>query len=162
TPESVRIFDTTLRDGEQSPGCSMTAQQKLVMARALADLGVDVIETGFPASSESDRQATRMIAAELRDTTLAVLSRCVRQDIEASARALEAAARPCLHVFISTSPLHREHKLQMSRQQVLDAAATHVAMARRHVDNVEFSAEDGTRTERDFLAEVVAAAIDAG
>src|SRR5690606_26385298 len=88
--------------------------------------------------------------------------RCVRQDIEASARALEAAARPCLHVFISTSPLHREHKLQMSRQQVLDAAATHVAMARRHVDNVEFSAEDGTRTERDFLAEVVAAAIAAG
>jgi len=162
TPDPVRIFDTTLRDGEQSPGCSMTAQQKLVMARALAGLGVDVIETGFPASSESDRQATRMIAAELRETTLAVLSRCVAGDIEASARVLETAARPRVHVFISTSPLHREHKLQMSKQQVLESAAGHVALARRHFDDVEFSAEDGTRTERDFLVEVVGAAIAAG
>lgn len=161
-PDSVRIFDTTLRDGEQSPGCSMSAQQKLVMARALRELGVDVIETGFPASSESDRQATRTIAAELHDTTLAVLSRCVASDIEAAARVLDAAARPRLHVFISTSPLHREHKLQMSRQQVLDSAAGHVVLARRYVDDVEFSAEDGTRTERDFLAEVVGAAIAAG
>ena len=155
-PEFVRIFDTTLRDGEQSPGCSMTPQQKVVMARALAELGVDVIETGFPASSQSDRDATAQIVRELRDTTLAVLSRCLPADIEASARALEGAARPRIHVFLSTSPLHREHKLRMSKQQVIDLIATHVAMARRYVDDVEFSPEDGTRTEEDFLHEAVA------
>ena len=162
TQDHVRIFDTTLRDGEQSPGCSMTPQQKLVMARALADLGVDIIETGFPASSQSDREATAMIARELKHTTLAVLSRCLPGDIEASARALEGAARPRLHVFLSTSPLHREHKLRMSREQVLESIATHVAMARRYVDDVEFSTEDGTRTEEDFLHQAVAIAIASG
>ncbi|MEZ0469150.1 2-isopropylmalate synthase [Luteimonas salinilitoris] len=161
-PTPIRIFDTTLRDGEQSPGCSMTPQQKVVMARALAELGVDVIETGFPASSESDREAARLIARELRAPTLAVLSRCLPADIEASARALEIAANPRLHVFISTSPLHREHKLRMSKAQVLEATAACVAQARRHVDDVEFSTEDGTRTEREFLAEVIGAAIAAG
>ena len=161
--DHVRIFDTTLRDGEQSPGCSMTPQQKLVMARALAELGVDIIETGFPASSQSDRDATAMIAAELKhDTTIAVLSRCLPGDIEASARVLEGAAKPRLHVFLSTSPLHREHKLRMSREQVLESIATHVAMARRYVDDVEFSTEDGTRTEEDFLHEAVAIAIASG
>ena len=160
--DHVRIFDTTLRDGEQSPGCSMTPQQKLVMARALAELGVDIIETGFPASSQSDREATAMIARELKHTTLAVLSRCLPADIEASARALEGAARPRLHVFLSTSPLHREHKLRMDKAQVLESIATHVAMARRYVDDVEFSPEDGTRTEEDFLHEAVAVAIAAG
>ena len=161
-PEFVRIFDTTLRDGEQSPGCSMTPQQKVVMARALADLGVDVIETGFPASSQSDREATAQIVRELRDTTLAVLSRCLPGDIEASAQALEGAARPRIHVFLSTSPLHREHKLRMSREQVIESIGTHVAMARRYVDDVEFSTEDGTRTEEDFLHEAVGVAIAAG
>ncbi|MGH8062218.1 MAG: 2-isopropylmalate synthase, partial [Pseudoxanthomonas sp.] len=161
-PAQVRIFDTTLRDGEQSPGCSMSPQQKLVMARALAELGVDVIETGFPASSQSDREAASLIARELRDTTLCVLSRCLPNDIEISARALETSARPRLHLFVSTSPLHREHKLRMSKQQVLDLAATSVAHARRFVDDVEFSTEDGTRTEEDFLKEVIAAAIAAG
>ena len=161
-PAQVRIFDTTLRDGEQSPGCSMSPQQKLVMARALAELGVDVIETGFPASSQSDREAALLIARELRDTTLCVLSRCLPNDIEISARALETTAKPRLHLFISTSPLHREHKLRMSKQQVLDLAATSVAHARRLVDDVEFSTEDGTRTEEDFLKEVIAAAIAAG
>ena len=162
TQDHVRIFDTTLRDGEQSPGCSMTPQQKLVMARALAELGVDIIETGFPASSQSDREATALIARELKHTTLAVLSRCLPADIEASARALEGAARPRLHVFLSTSPLHREHKLRMDKAQVLESIATHVAMARRHVDDVEFSPEDGTRTEEHFLHEAVAVAIAAG
>ena len=162
TPETVRIFDTTLRDGEQSPGCSMTPQQKVVMARALAELGVDIIETGFPASSQSDRDATAQIVRELRGTTLAVLSRCLPADITASARALEGAARPRIHVFLSTSPLHREHKLRMSREQVLESIATHVAMARRYVDDIEFSPEDGTRTEEDFLHEAVAVAIAAG
>ena len=161
--DHVRIFDTTLRDGEQSPGCSMTPQQKRVFARALADLGVDVIEAGFPASSQSDREATALIAGDLSaDTTLCVLSRCVAADIEASARALQAARKPRLHVFLSTSPLHREHKLRMSRDQVLDCIGTHVAMARRYFDDVEFSPEDGTRTERDFLAQAVEVAIASG
>jgi len=158
----VRIFDTTLRDGEQSPGCSMTPQQKLVMARALAELGVDIIETGFPASSQSDREATALIARELRDTTLCVLSRCLPADIEASARVIESAAKARLHVFISTSPLHREHKLRMDKAQVLEATARNVALARSWCDDVEFSAEDGTRTEEDFLAEVIALAIASG
>ncbi|KWV15614.1 2-isopropylmalate synthase [Xanthomonas translucens] len=158
----IRIFDTTLRDGEQSPGCSMTPQQKLVMARALAELGADIIETGFPASSQSDREAMAMIGRELREPTLAVLSRCLASDIETSARALEAAARPRLHVFLSTSPLHREHKLRMSREQVLESIRKHVSLARQYVDDVEFSAEDATRTEEDFLAEVTAVAIAAG
>ena len=125
-PERVEIYDTTLRDGEQSPGCSMSPQQKLVMARALDELGVDVMETGFPASSQSDREAMAMIAREVRRPTLAVLSRCLAADIETSAKALEAAANPRLHVFLSTSPLHREHKLRMSREQVLESVHKHV------------------------------------
>ncbi|WP_101926362.1 2-isopropylmalate synthase [Luteimonas rhizosphaerae] len=160
--DTIRIFDTTLRDGEQSPGCSMSPQQKVVLARALDALGVDIIETGFPASSESDREAARLIAREVRRPTLAVLSRCLPADIEASVRALEGTANPRLHVFVSTSPLHREHKLRMSRQQVLDMAASSVAHARRLVDDVEFSTEDGTRTEEDFLVEVITAAIANG
>ncbi len=142
--DTVRIFDTTLRDGEQSPGCSMSPQQKVVMARALAELGVDIIETGFPASSESDRQAMALIGREVRTPTLAVLSRCLAGDIEISARALEAAANPRLHVFLSTSPLHREHKLRMSKEQVLESVHRHVTLARGYVDDVEFSAEDAT------------------
>ena len=160
--DTIRLFDTTLRDGEQSPGCSMSPQQKVVMARALDALGVDIIETGFPASSESDREAARLIAREVRRPTLAVLSRCLPADIEASARALDGTANPRLHVFISTSPLHREHKLRMSRQQVLDMTATSVAHARRLIGDVEFSAEDATRTEDDFLGEVIAVAIANG
>lgn len=158
----IRIFDTTLRDGEQSPGCSMTPPQKLVMARALDELGVDIIETGFPASSQSDREAMALIGRELRRPTLAVLSRCLQADIETSARALEAAATPRLHLFLSTSPLHREHKLRMSREQVLESVHRHVTLARGYVDDVEFSAEDATRTEEDFLAEVARVAIAAG
>ena len=161
-PAHVRIFDTTLRDGEQSPGCSMSPAQKLVMARALAELGVDVIETGFPASSQSDREAAALIAREIRGTTLCVLSRCLPRDIEVSARALQGSARPRIHLFLSTSPLHREHKLRMSRQQVLDAAGSSVARALAMVEDVEFSAEDALRTEEDFLAEVIGAAIAAG
>ncbi|MBB3807509.1 2-isopropylmalate synthase [Xanthomonas arboricola] len=158
----IRIFDTTLRDGEQSPGCSMTPQQKLVMARALDELGVDIIETGFPASSQSDREAVAMIGRELRRPTLAVLSRCLQTDIETSAKALEAAANPRLHVFLSTSPLHREHKLRMSREQVLESVHKHVTLARSYINDVEFSAEDATRTEEDFLIEVTRVAIAAG
>ena len=162
SPARIRVFDTTLRDGEQSPGCSMTPQQKVVMARALAELGADVIETGFPASSQSDREAMALIGKELRTPVLAVLSRCLRGDVETSLHALEAAARPRLHLFLSTSPLHREHKLRMSRQQVLDMAVESISYARQFIDDIEFSTEDGTRTEEDFLHEVVGAAIAAG
>ena len=158
----ITIFDTTLRDGEQSPGCSMTPPQKLVMARALAELGVDVIETGFPASSQSDREAMALIGREVRQPVLAVLSRCLAGDIETSIKALEAAARPRLHLFLSTSPLHREHKLRISKEQVLESVHKHVSMARGYLDDVEFSAEDATRTELDFLTEVTQVAIAAG
>ncbi|MFT4256694.1 MAG: 2-isopropylmalate synthase [Pseudoxanthomonas sp.] len=163
TPSNiVRIFDTTLRDGEQSPGCSMTPQQKTVMARALAELGADVIETGFPASSQSDREAMALIGRDLREPTLAVLSRCLEADIDTSLRALESAAKPRLHVFLSTSPLHREHKLRMNKEQVLESVRKHVAYAKQHIDDIEFSAEDATRTEIDFLAQVVEVAIAQG
>jgi 2-isopropylmalate synthase len=162
TADRIHIFDTTLRDGEQSPGCSLRPAQKLVMARALAELGVDVIETGFPASSASDLEATRLIAAEIQRPRLCALSRCAPGDIEAAAKALEKARKPRIHVFISTSPLHREHKLGLSRQQVLDRAIEGVRLARRYVEDVEFSAEDALRTEEDFLVEVFGEAIAAG
>lgn len=161
-PTPIRIFDTSLRDGEQSPGCSMNAAQKLRFALALAELGVDVIEAGFPASSEADRNAVRSIAREVRGSTIATLARCHEGDIDACASALEGAAAPRIHVFISTSPLHREHKLGLSRDQVIERAVMGVERARRHVDDVEFSAEDALRTEPDFLAEVCSAAVAAG
>ena len=126
TTDRIRIFDTTLRDGEQSPGCSLRPAQKLVMARALAELGVDVIETGFPASSASDMEATRLIAAEIQRPSLCALSRCAPGDIEAAAKALEKAGRPRIHVFISTSPLHRGHKLGLGRVQVVERRLTSV------------------------------------
>ncbi|MGH8077289.1 MAG: 2-isopropylmalate synthase, partial [Lysobacter sp.] len=160
--DRVRIFDTSLRDGEQSPGCSMTAPQKLRLAHALAELGVDVIEAGFPASSVADIDATRAIAHEVKSSTIASLARCHAGDIEACAQALSSAHQPRIHVFISTSPLHREHKLGLSRGQVLERAVMGVELARRYVDDVEFSAEDALRTEPDFLVEVFSAAIAAG
>jgi 2-isopropylmalate synthase len=158
----VAIFDTSLRDGEQSPGCSMTATQKLRFAHALADLGVDAIEAGFPASSEADLAGTRAIARAVSGTTIATLARCHAGDIEACARALEGAKRPRIHVFISTSPLHRQHKLGLERGQVLERVAMGVELARRHADDIEFSAEDALRTEPDFLAEACSVALAAG
>lgn len=160
--EHIRIFDTSLRDGEQSPGCSMTAPQKLRFAHALADLGVDVIEVGFPASSDAEVEATRRIVREVRGSTLAALARCHVGDIEASVRALENAESARLHVFLSTSPLHREHKLGLSKEQVLERAVMGVELAKRYVDDVEFSAEDALRTEPEFLVEICSAAIAAG
>ncbi len=160
--DPIRIFDTSLRDGEQSPGCSMTVAQKLRFAQALAELGVDVIEAGFPASSASDAEAARAIAGQIDGPVLAALARCHPGDIEACARTLEHAQRPRIHVFISTSPLHREHKLGLDKPQVLARAAEAVELARRHVDDVEFSAEDALRTEPEFLAEVCGVALAAG
>jgi len=162
SPAHVAIFDTSLRDGEQSPGCSMNAAQKLRFAHALAELGVDVIEAGFPASSDSDLQGCAAIAREVRGASVATLARCHDGDIRACARALEGAHAPRIHVFISTSPLHREHKLGMNRAQVIDRAVAGVSLARRYVEDVEFSAEDALRTEPEFLAEICSAAIAAG
>ncbi|TWI10364.1 2-isopropylmalate synthase [Aerolutibacter ruishenii] len=160
--DRVTIFDTSLRDGEQSPGCSMSAPQKLRFARALDELGVDVIEAGFPASSSADLEGVQAIAREVRNASIATLARCHDGDIDACARALEHAHKPRIHVFISTSPLHREHKLGLSRDQVLERAVMGVERARRYVDDVEFSAEDALRTEHDFLVEISSAAIAAG
>jgi 2-isopropylmalate synthase len=158
----IRIFDTTLRDGEQSPGFTMNAAQKVLFAHALTDLGVDVIEAGFPNSSPADFNAVQTIAREVRGASIAALARCHPADIEACASALQHAASPRIHTFISTSPLHRQHKLNMSREQVIAHTIMGVELARRHVDDVEFSAEDALRTEREFLVEVFSAAVAAG
>ena len=166
TPESardrVRIFDTTLRDGEQAPGYSMSRAQKRRLAQALADLGVDIIEAGFAQASDEDFAAVHAIAGDVRGPTICALARCQFGDIEAAARALEPAQKSRIHVFIATSPLHREHKLSMSKQQVIDNAVAGVRRARQLCDDVEFSAEDAMRTEPEYLAEVMAAVIDAG
>jgi len=158
----VYIFDTTLRDGEQSPGFSMTLDQKLRMAHILGELKVDIIEAGFPAASPGDFEAVKAVAAEVRGPVIAGLCRTIPSDIEACARALEPAEGSRIHTFIATSPIHRERKLKMSRDEVLAAAVHGVKLAVSACDNVEFSAEDAIRTERDFLAEVLAAAIEAG
>ncbi len=162
TTDRVRIFDTTLRDGEQSPGCSMTRAQKLAMAQALAELGVDTLEAGFPAASPDDFAAVQEIAHSVSGSGVAALARCQRQDIERAAAALEGAEAPRIHIFIATSDLHLAAKLRMSRAEVLDATATAVELARRYVDDVEFSAEDASRSDRDYLVEVLSAAVDAG
>ncbi len=161
-PPTIRIFDTTLRDGEQSPGCSMSVKQKLRMAHALEDLGVDIIETGFPACSSADFEATRLMAQALPRATLAGLARCTIGDIDACLRALDQAANSRVHVFISTSPLHMEHKLRISPHQVLDATAKHVRYASQRCADVEFSTEDGTRSDFNFLVEVISTAIACG
>ena len=158
----IRIFDTSLRDGEQSPGFTMSGAQKIAFAHALAELGVDVIEAGFPNSSPADFSAVHTIARDVRTASIAALARCHPGDIEACARALDGAAAPRIHTFISTSPLHRQFKLNMSREQVIEHTIMGVALARKHVDDVEFSAEDAFRTERDFLVDVFNAAVAAG
>src|SRR6185436_6353782 len=144
--ERVRVFDTTLRDGEQSPGWSMTAAEKLRMARQLDTLGVDIIEAGFPVSSPDEFASVQGIARALQRPTVAALARCTPADVDTAARAVERAARPRIHVFIATSDLHLKHKLGISREQCLEQAGMAVARARTLVDDVEFSAEDATRS----------------
>ena len=161
-PNRIIIFDTTLRDGEQAPGFSMSEAAKLKMARALAALKVDVIEAGFAASSPGDARAIELIAREIDGPIICSLARAGRGDIEAAARAIAAAERRRIHVFLGTSPIHRDAKLEMSKQQVLDAIREHVAFAREHCDDIEFSAEDAIRTERDFLVEALSVAVEAG
>lgn len=159
----IRFFDTTLRDGEQCPGASMNLRQKLEVARQLEKLKIDVIEAGFPCISDGDFEAVETIAREIKTATIAGLARCVPGDIEAAARALApAGGRARIHIFLATSPLHREYKLKKSKQEILEMAVEGVRLAKSLVDDVEFSAEDATRTELDYLAQVVEAVIDAG
>ena len=160
--DRVNIFDTTLRDGEQAPGFSMNTGEKLRLARQLGDLGVDVIEAGFPIASQGDFEAVRAVAREVRGSTVAGLARARREDIEAALGALESAARPRVHVFLATSDLHLKYKLRISRAQALEAIATMVAFARSRCPEVEFSAEDSSRSEPEFLATAFSTAADAG
>jgi 2-isopropylmalate synthase len=160
--EKVVFFDTTLRDGEQSPGCTMHHAEKLRMAHQLAALGVDILEAGFAIASEGDAASIRTIASEIRGPVIASLSRAKREDIEASARALEPAHRSRIHTFLSTSDLHLSAKLKITREQALDQIAEMVALARSYVADVEFSPEDATRTDPDFLVKVCEVAIQAG
>ena len=160
--ERVRIFDTTLRDGEQSPGCSMNLAEKLALARQLEKLRVDVIEAGFPIASDGDFESVREVARELRETIVCGLARTAEQDVTRAAEAVEPAAKPRIHTFIATSDIHLEHKLRMSREQVLAEVDRAVRQARGYCDDVEFSAEDATRSDREYLAQVCSVALDAG
>ena len=158
----ITIFDTTLRDGEQSPGCSMNVEEKLRMAQQLDRLGVDVIEAGFPIASEGDFQAVRVISKSVRRPKIAALARCTTADVERAAQAVEAASHPRIHVFLATSDIHLTAKLKMSREQCIAAACESVRLARVHCEDVEFSPEDATRTDLGFLCQVVQAVVDEG
>ncbi len=158
----IRVFDTTLRDGEQSPGCSMNLKEKLTLARQLQRLGVDVIEAGFPIASQGDFEAVRKIAEELRGPILCGLARTPKADVERAAEALEPADKARIHTFIATSDIHLEHKLRMTRERVLEEVERAVSQARTYVDDVEFSAEDATRSDRNFLVQAFSVALEAG
>jgi 2-isopropylmalate synthase len=160
--EIVKIFDTTLRDGEQSPGFSMNGEEKLRLARQLEQLGVDVIEAGFPIASPGDLVAVRAVASEIKECRVAALARAKQDDVDAALRALEPAARPRLHVFLATSDLHLKYKLRTTRGEALAQIGEMVRFGRRHCDEVEFSAEDASRSDIDYLCDVVETAADAG
>src|SRR5688572_16624247 len=160
--QRVLIFDTTLRDGEQAPGFSLRPAEKLQLARQLDALGVDIIEAGFPIASPADAEAVRRIATEIRRPVIACLARCHRADLEKAAWSIEPAARGRIHTFIATSDLHLQAKLRISREQCLDTAVDAVRYARQHTDDVQFSAEDATRSDLDFLCRVVEKVIAAG
>jgi 2-isopropylmalate synthase len=160
--DRVFIFDTTLRDGEQSPGCSMTVPEKVRMAHKLVELGVDILEAGFPIASEGDFEAVDAVSREFPWVQVAALARACTKDIERAARALEHARRPRIHTFIATSDIHLKHKLRKTREQVFDDAVAAVELARRYADDVEFSAEDATRSDLDYLEQVCKAVVAAG
>lgn len=160
--DRVYIFDTTLRDGEQSPGCSLTVPEKVRMAHKLVELGVDILEAGFPIASEGDFQAVEAISREFPWVQVAALARACTLDVERAARALGHAKRPRIHTFIATSDIHLKHKLHKSREEVLEQAVAAVEQARRYADDVEFSAEDATRTDPDYLVQVSKAVVAAG
>jgi 2-isopropylmalate synthase len=158
----VLVFDTTLRDGEQSPGCSMNTSEKLVIARQLERLGVDIIEAGFPIASIGDFEAVQRIAHEVHRPRIAALARCVPNDIETAARALAPARRSRIHTFLATSDIHLAYKLKISRSDALRSAAESVAYARSFCDDIQFSPEDATRSDPAFLCEVLQAVVEAG
>jgi 2-isopropylmalate synthase len=160
--ETVRIFDTTLRDGEQSPGFSMSVPEKVRMARQLESLGADIIESGFPIASAGDLEGTRAVCREIRSCTVAALARARRDDIDAALEGLSGAAHPRLHTFLATSDLHLQHKLRLTREEALEAISSNVKYARERCAEVEFSAEDASRTDINFLCEAVSRAVRAG
>ena len=158
----IKIFDTTLRDGEQSPGCSMDLREKVRLARQLQALGVDIIEAGFPIASDGDFAAVKAVAAECREVTVAALCRTSAPDVHRAAEALGRAAHPRIHTFVATSDIHLEYKLKKTRPEVLDMTRQTVRLARNYADEVEFSAEDATRSDVNYLCEVFAAAVSEG
>lgn len=158
----IKIFDTTLRDGEQSPGCSMNLSEKIEVARQLENLGVDIIEAGFAIASPGDAAAIAAIANTIKDSTVCSLARTMEKDIDAAYNAIKDAADPRIHTFIATSPVHMQYKLRMSEDDVLQSVAHHVAYAKKYVSNIEFSAEDATRSNPDFLCRVLETAIQSG
>ena len=158
----IVVFDTTLRDGEQSPGMSMTKEEKLLVAEGLDKMGVDVIEAGFAMASDGDFEAVKAIGETVQSAVVCSLSRAKTADIERSAEALKKAKRPRIHTFISTSDIHLQYQFRMTREEVLEVIATTVALARKHTDNVEWSAMDATRSDLDYLCQAVEAAIKAG
>jgi 2-isopropylmalate synthase len=160
--ENVRIFDTTLRDGEQSPGATLTRPEKLEIAKLLEAMGVDIIEAGFPISSNGDFESVHAIASEIGSSVVCGLARCVPADIDRAGEAVSPAPRKRIHVFCATSKIHREHKLKKGKEQIIQISVDSVKQARQYTDDVEFSPEDASRTELDFLEEIVHAAVEAG
>src|SRR5579863_5514337 len=160
--DQVRIFDTTLRDGEQSPGFSMNREEKLLLARQLEELGVDVIEAGFPIASPGDLEGVRAVSSEIIGCRVAALARARQEDVDAALRALEPAAKPRLHIFLATSDLHLKHKLRISRAQAIDQIGKMVRFGTQHCEEVEFSAEDASRSDIDFLCAAALTAAEAG
>ena len=158
----IKIFDTTLRDGEQSPGCSMNLTEKIEMARQLEKLGVDVIEAGFAIASPMDHKSVQAISAAVTNCTVASLARCAKGDIDAAWDAVKEANHPRIHVFLATSDIHMEYKLKMTREQVIDRIREMVAYAKSYCDDIEFSAEDASRSDWSFLAQCYSAAVAAG
>ena len=160
--ETVRIFDTTLRDGEQSPGATLSRPEKLEIARQLEALGVDIIEAGFPVSSQGDWESVHAIAAEITQSSVCGLARCHPVDIERAGEAVKGAVKPRIHIFCATSKIHREHKLRKGKEEIVELAIRSIEQAKQYTSDIEFSPEDASRTELDFLEEIVQAVVDAG
>jgi 2-isopropylmalate synthase len=160
--EKIRIFDTTLRDGEQSPGATLTQPEKLEIARQLEILGVDIIEAGFPVSSDGDFESVHAIASEITGSTICALARCHPKDIERAGNAIRHAKSGRIHLFCATSKIHRDHKLRKGKEEIIKLAIDSIQAALEYTNDVEFSPEDASRTEMEFLEEITQAAIEAG
>jgi len=160
--EKILIFDTTLRDGEQSPGASLTSDEKLKIALQLEKLGVDIIEAGFPISSPDDAKAVKIIGEKIKKPVVCALARCKDEDINVALNSLERAEKPRLHLFLATSEIHRKYKLKKAKSEIIKIAREKVRYAKKFIDDIEFSPEDASRTEPDFLLEVCQAVIEEG